>query len=128
MTGSTTAAIRNAVQALGGSTAGPPTVNDVAGAAPAAPAPAAGDFGIPYNQQEGLTRFAPMQKVPPTKITQKKATPLFPTSAYNIARTWLPRPSIVTTLTESQTFSVASHENTVRLRISIMPYAKCADF
>lgn len=115
MTGSVTASVKNAVTALGGSTAGPPTENDVANggaAAPPASAPPAGAFGIPFTKQTGLTRYAPMQGVPPTKITKKGASPLFPTSAYTVAKTWLPL-SIVTTLTESQTFSVQSHANTV---------------
>ena len=123
MTGTVSASIKNAVTALGGSTAGPPDPDNAAAAAAAAPAaapapaPGPAEFGVPYVQQEGATRYAPMQGVPPTRITNKRMTPLFPTSAFNIAKTWLPRPSIVTTLTESQTFSVQSHENTVGLNI-----------
>ena len=118
MTGTVTTSVKNAVNALGGSTAGPPTENDVTNggaAAPVASVPAAGAYGIPWFKQTGLTRYAPMQGVPPTKITQKNPQPLFPTSAYTVAKQWLPIPSILTTLTESQTFSVQSHENTVRL-------------
>ena len=116
MTGTVTTAIKNAVTQLGGSTAGPPTENDVAADAPAAvPAADAGDYNVPYGQQQGTIRYAPMQGVPPPKITKNGASPLFPTSAYQIAKQMLPIPSIVTTLTESQTFSVQSHENTVRL-------------
>ena len=119
MTGSVTAQVRSAVSALGGSAQGPPAINALAADAPAA-VPAAGAFGIPYNQQEGATRYAPMQGVPPTKITKKDMRPLFPTSAYTVAKTWLPKPSIVTTLTDLQTFSVQSHENTVCLHVSAM--------
>ena len=123
MTGTTTASIKNAVTALGGSTAGPATVNNVAAnanpsAVASAPAVGGAAYNVPYNQQQGLTRYAPMQGVPPTKITQKKATPLYPTSAFKIAKNWLPQPSIVTTLTEPQTFSVHSHQNTVCQRQS----------
>ncbi|KAK5062031.1 Cell wall synthesis protein kre9 precursor, partial [Cryomyces antarcticus] len=95
-------------------TDGPPTVDAIAnapaagGAAGAAPAA----YTVPYNLQTGLTRYAPMQPVPPTKITKKKPTPLFPTSAYTIATTWMARPTMVTTLTLSRTFSVSSRENT----------------
>ncbi|KAL5113842.1 Cell wall synthesis protein kre9 precursor [Pleosporales sp. CAS-2024a] len=76
----------------------------------------AGDdaFEVEYVMQTGLTRFAPMQPVPPTQITKgKPASPLFPTSSVQIATTRLPIPSIVTTVTQSQTFSVSSRENTI---------------
>ncbi|TKA81823.1 hypothetical protein B0A49_00587 [Cryomyces minteri] len=95
-------------------TDGPATVDAIAnapaagGAAGAAPAA----YTVPYNLQTGLTRYAPMQPVPPTKITKKNPTPLFPTSAYTIATTWMARPTMVTTLTLSRTFSVSSRENT----------------
>lgn len=119
LTGVTPATYQQAVTALAGSTAGPATENAVSNAAqaPAAGGAAAGagaaGFNVPFNQQEGLTRYAPMQGVPPTKITAKNPTPLFPTSAFEIAKTWVAHPSQVTTLTESQTFSVQSKENTV---------------
>ena len=128
MTGTTTPAIQKAVTALGGTTAGPPTVNSVTpgGAVapvppPAADTPAAGNsvYNIPYGQQTGLTKYAPMQGVPPTKITNKGMTPQYPTSAVQIAVTFLPKASIVTTLTEPMTFSVNSHPNTVCLRIPL---------
>ncbi|KAK3678435.1 Cell wall synthesis protein kre9 precursor [Recurvomyces mirabilis] len=115
MTGTTPAAALTAVQALGGSNAGPPTVNSVnnGNAAGGAGAAAGGaDFTVPYQLQTGLTKYAPMQPVPGTKITANNFTPLHPTSAYTIATTWMPKPSIATTLTASQTFSVSSMENT----------------
>ena len=125
MTGTTTASIQKAVTALGGATAGPPTVNDVAAGGNNAPAPApapvpaagAGIWGIPYGQQTGLTKYAPMQGVPPTQITQKSPTPKYPTSAFTIATAFLPKASIVTTLTEIFTFKVKSHANTVSLNL-----------
>ncbi|KAK5133792.1 hypothetical protein LTR08_007221 [Meristemomyces frigidus] len=112
MTGTTPAANADAVTALDGATAGPDTVNDVSNAATTAGTAAGGDYAIPYNLQTGLTKYAPMQPVPPTKITQKSFTPLYPTSAVSIATTWLPIASMVTTMTLSQTFSVSSMENT----------------
>ena len=129
MTGTTTAAVQKAVTALGGATAGPPTVNDVAAAAPpAAPAPVvgAGAYNVPYNKQTGSIRYAPMQGVPPTKITQKGVTPQFPTSAFTVAKTWLPKASIITTMTESLTFSVNSHANTVGLRTGLLMFGVAA--
>ncbi|KAF2469640.1 beta-1,6-glucan boisynthesis protein-like protein [Lindgomyces ingoldianus] len=93
-------------------TDGPPTVNAVnqGGAAN----PVDGDqFKVPYTMQTGVTRYAPMQKVPPTKITKKVASAMYPTSSVNIAKSILPRPKQQTTITQSQTFSVSSMENTV---------------
>lgn len=94
-------------------TSGPPTVNNIAAAVPAAGATgAAGDYGVPYNEQSGTVRYAPMQPVPPTKITATNTAPLYPTSAVQFAKTFLPIPTIVTTITQAQTFSVSSHANT----------------
>lgn len=120
MTGTTPSQFAAAAAAISG-TDGPDTVNNVANAAAPAPAAgaagtvaAAGAFTVPYGLQSGLTKYAPMQSVPPTKITKKNFTPLYPTSKYTVATTWLAKPTILTTLTESQTFSVSSMENTVR--------------
>jgi len=72
-----------------------------------------GLYGVPYQQQQGLTRYAPMQPQPGTKITATSAAPLFPTSSAVLATTWLPAPTILTTLTQVQTFSISSMQNTV---------------
>ena len=97
-------------------TTGPPTVDTTTdGTNPAEPDPVDGDvYKVDYAMQTGLTRYAPMQPVPPTKITAKNTKPLYPTSSVKIAKTRLPIPSQLTTLTQSQTFSVKSMENTVR--------------
>lgn len=76
-----------------------------------------GPYNVAYTLQSGPTRYAPMQKQAPTKITAKQPTPLYPTSKVPIAKTWLPRPSAVTTLTQSATYSVTSRENDVSLSI-----------
>jgi len=96
-------------------TAGPATENNVAAANPGAGAggPQGAGFAVPYTLQTGLTKYAPMQPLPPTKITAQNASPLWPTSAVTYAQTWLPRPSQVTTFTQSFTGSVSSMENTV---------------
>ncbi|KAH0555868.1 hypothetical protein GP486_006186 [Trichoglossum hirsutum] len=91
-------------------TDGPPTVNQVAGSAPGD-----GPFAVPYTLQTGLTRYAPMQPRPGSSITAKKVTPLWPTSGVTIAKSFLPRPSIQTTITQSPTYGVTSVENNVRL-------------
>lgn len=110
-------------------TAGPATENNVAQKQPAAAGGAdqGGVYAVPYTLQTGLTRYAPMQPQPPTKITAQSATPLWPTSSVVIAVTWLPRPSQVTTSTQVPTFSVSSMENSVSfsghfpIRWSIQP-------
>lgn len=91
------------------------TVNQVANN----PAGSGGDagndgFNVPYNEQTGLTRMAPMMSVPPTKITKKNTQPLFPTSSVSIATTYLPIATVATTITQSNTHSVQQVENTVR--------------
>ena len=111
MTGTFPANVLAGAKAVTG-TDGPPTVNQVANNANAATA-AASDYAIPYTMQTGLTKFAPMQPVPPSKITKISPTPQYPTSAVSLASTILPTPQQVTTMTMSQTFSVSSMENTV---------------
>ena len=64
--------------------------------------------------QTGLTRYAPMQPVPGTKVTATNTKPMFPTSSVRMATTRLPIPSQATTLTATQTFSTKMIENTVR--------------
>ncbi|KKA19338.1 hypothetical protein T310_6674 [Rasamsonia emersonii CBS 393.64] len=73
----------------------------------------AGMFTVPYQDQlTGLTKYAPMAKQPGTTITAKNPKRQFPTSSYSIATTYLPIPTVQTTITASQTFSVSSIENT----------------
>lgn len=111
----------NVIKAVDGSTKGPPTQNNMANAAnPQVPAdgvvPADGDYGVSYNKQSGTIRYAPMQPFPPTKITKKgKPTPLYPTSAYTIATAKMPPPTVISTITESQTVHAMTKENTVCL-------------
>jgi hypothetical protein len=72
-----------------------------------------GPYAIPYPQQTGLTRYAPMQQMPGTKITATNTAPLYPSSSVVLASTYLPNPTVMTTFTETQTFVAASHPNTV---------------
>jgi hypothetical protein len=86
-----------------------------AGQDPAGAVPQAGDYDVEYTMQTGLTRYAPMQPVPLTKVTAKGTPkPMFPTSSVVIAKTRLPIPKVQTTITQSQTYLVKSRENTVR--------------
>jgi hypothetical protein len=116
MLGKWDAAAKTALATIDG-TKGPKAVdNTVAAVKPANPvaaAPEAGDFDVEYTMQTGPTRYAPMQPVPPTKVTATNTKPLYPTSSVKIATTFLPIPDIQTTITQSQTYSVSSRANTV---------------
>lgn len=112
MTGTFPAAVLTGAQAVTG-TDGPDTVSNLA-SNNAAGAGGAAQFDVAFGDQTGLTRYAPMQSVPPTKMTKKTKTPLYPTSSITgFAKSHLPIPTIQTTVTQSQTFSVSSRENTV---------------
>ncbi|OKL60278.1 hypothetical protein UA08_04394 [Talaromyces atroroseus] len=69
-------------------------------------------YTVPYPEQStGLTKYAPMARQPGTTITAKSAPPVFPTSAFSVARTFLPIPTWQTTLTAPQTLSTSGIEN-----------------
>lgn len=75
--------------------------------APAAGAGGAeGQYAIPYAEQTGLIKYAPMLTPPGPKITAKKAKARYPTSSVSFAKTFLPTPKQTTTMTASQTASV----------------------
>lgn len=99
-------------------TTGPATQNSIAGNDgsnnnnPAAGANN-GAYGVAYSLQTGLTKYAPMQPKPGTKITAKVTGPMYPTSSYFIATTFLPPAKQVTTSTQAVTYRVSSRENTV---------------
>ena len=112
MTGTFPPNVKAGIQGVTG-TSGPAAQNNVNNNAAGADV---GDAtGVPYTMQTGLTKYAPMQRIPPTKITAKAASAQFPTSQVVIAKTFLPTPKQVTTLTASGTFSVSSMENTVNI-------------
>ncbi|KAL1606058.1 Cell wall synthesis protein kre9 precursor [Nothophoma quercina] len=111
MTGSWGTTVKAALDDLDG-TDGPAT-KDTTGDSDGATTGASGDYGVAYTMQTGPTRYAPMQPVPPKKVTATNTKPLYPTSSVKIATALLPIPSIQTTITQSQTFSVSSVENTV---------------
>lgn len=107
--------VKKGVSDISGTT-GPKAVDTTVKAGAANPAaPADGDYDVEYTMQTGLTRFAPMQPVPSKKITATGTPkPLYPTSSVVIAKSRLPIPSVQTTITQSQTYSVSSRANTVR--------------
>ncbi|EFE33323.1 uncharacterized protein ARB_07683 [Trichophyton benhamiae CBS 112371] len=95
----------------------PPAAAPPAGVPPAAAPPPAAEPTIvqtvPYPEQTGLTRYAPVPKQPPKKIVKRSATPQFPTSPYKVATTFLPPPTVRTTISASVTLTAEAHENTV---------------
>ncbi|TKA31360.1 hypothetical protein B0A50_02205 [Salinomyces thailandicus] len=110
MTGTTPDTYANAVpDGTDGPDTEDETTNDVSADTAAA---GQGAYTIPYNLQSGLTKYAPMQPIPPTKITKNGYSRLYPTSSVSTATTWLPQATILTTMTASQTFKVSSIENT----------------
>lgn len=73
-----------------------------------------GAYTLPFNQQTGAIRYAPMAKKPGTTITAKTVSAQYPTSAVEtIASTYLPMPDVQMTVSVPNTFTVVSIENTV---------------
>lgn len=68
-------------------------------------------FSIPYTEQTGKTRYAPMQMQPPTKVTAKSWTRKFPTSAVTYYSTRAPTPSIKSTITPGWSYTYKSVAN-----------------
>jgi hypothetical protein len=80
----------------------------------AAPAINSDAFNIPYSMQTGPIIYAPMMSYPGTKITKSKKTPLYPSSAYVLATTYLPpNPTIQKTVTQPVTWAFSQRENPV---------------
>ena len=113
MSGKFAPAIKTAAQGVKDTTS-PGTVNAIvaAGQNNAVEAPA-GSYGVPYQDQDGLTKFAPMQRQPPTKITARTPSPQYPTSSVSIFKSNMDPPKQTTTMTMSKTYSVNSVENPV---------------
>ncbi len=85
-------------------------------AVPANPAAAPAiqaSYALPYDQQDGPIKYAPMQGHAGTKITAVSASLRYPTSSYSVYKTFAPVPKQVTTHTLSVTFSTQSYENSV---------------
>jgi hypothetical protein len=89
---------------------------DPQAAVPANPAAAPAiqaSYALPYDQQDGPTKYAPMQGHAGTKITAVSASLRYPTSSYSVYKTFAPVPKQVTTQTIPVTFSTQSYENSV---------------
>lgn len=76
-------------------------------------AEATGQFTVPYAMQTGPMRYAPMPKKPGSTIPSRSPSRQYPTSAYDIATTYLPKPTVEATVTAPLTYSTSSIENTV---------------
>ena len=112
MTGTFPPNVEDGIKSVTG-TSGPAAQNNVNNN-PNAGAGGAAGFSVPYTLQTGLTKYAPMQGKPGTKITANKASAQYPTSSVVLAKTFLPTPVQVTTVTMSGTYALASSiENTV---------------
>ncbi|PGH17990.1 hypothetical protein AJ80_04611 [Polytolypa hystricis UAMH7299] len=112
MTGSFSETVANGLRDISSSSTEPPPVDsDIQKRQAAAAAAAAQGYTIPFGQQTGLTRYAPVATLPPTKITKKDPTRLFPTSAFDIAKSHLPKPTIKATVSVPLPSTVKSIEN-----------------
>ncbi|KAJ6134323.1 hypothetical protein N7523_000645 [Penicillium sp. IBT 18751x] len=67
---------------------------------------------IPYGEQTGLTKYAPMPKRAGSTIADKSPTPQYPPFPFSIATTYLPAPTVQYTDTAYQTWTTHSIENT----------------
>lgn len=69
-------------------------------------------FSVTYTLQTGLTRYAPMQMQPGTKVTHKlSATRRFPTSSVSYFTTFTRQPLQKTTTTLSWSYTIAQGPN-----------------
>ncbi|PGH29164.1 hypothetical protein GX50_08095 [[Emmonsia] crescens] len=102
MAGTFPPGLLDGIRAISSTTDSPPTLNELRKR----------QANLPYEDQRGPTRYAPMPMQPPTKISLKSAAPLHPPSAFDIAKSFLPTPAIQTTISVQATFKVASIENT----------------
>lgn len=68
---------------------------------------------IPYGEQTGLTKYAPMPKRAGTTIADKSPTPQYPPFPFSIATTYLGAPTVQYTDTAYPAWTTHSIENTV---------------
>ncbi|EEH22467.1 hypothetical protein PABG_04678 [Paracoccidioides brasiliensis Pb03] len=102
MTGSFDQKLLVGIEDISATTHGPPTFNELRKR----------QANLPYEEQQGTILYAPAPIQPPTRISLKTAGPLHPTSSFNIATSYLPPATVMTTVTALPTFTVMSIENT----------------
>lgn len=69
---------------------------------------------IPYGEQTGPTKYAPMPKRAGSTIADRSPTPQYPPFPFSIATTYLPAPTVQYTDTAYLTWTTHSIENTVK--------------
>jgi hypothetical protein len=81
----------------------------------AAPVAAIDYHTVPYGEQTGATKYAPMPKKAGTTIATRSATPQYPPFPFSIATTYLGAPTVQYTDMAYATWTAKSIENTVCL-------------
>lgn len=69
-------------------------------------------FTVPYTEQTGSTRYAPMQLQPGSVLTVSAYSTRHPTSAYTPYSTLRPSPNVYSTLTQGWSYTASSQINT----------------
>lgn len=75
---------------------------------------------VPFGEQTGLTKYAPMPKSAGTTIATRSATPQYPPFPYSIATVYLGAPTVQYTDMAYATWTAHSIENTVCLTLSTL--------
>lgn len=68
-------------------------------------------FSIPYTEQTGKTRYAPMQMQPNSQITVSSWSRRFPTSSVTYYSTFLKEPNVLSTITPGWSYTMSSLVN-----------------
>lgn len=84
-----------------------------AAAAPAAAAVAVDQHTVPYGDQTGLTKYAPMPKKAGSTIATRSATPQYPPFPFDIATAYLSAATVQYTEMAYATWTANTIENTV---------------
>ncbi|KAL4925884.1 putative beta-1,6-glucan biosynthesis protein (Knh1) [Aspergillus undulatus] len=69
-------------------------------------------YTVPYPEQTGPTRYAPLAKKPGTAIATTAPTPQFSASQYKIATEYMKPGTVLTTLTAPESKPITMMENT----------------
>jgi hypothetical protein len=93
----------------------------IGGVGAAGAAAAVDQHTVPFGEQTGLTKYAPMPKRAGTTIATRSATPQYPPFPFSIATTYLGAPTVQYTDMAYATWTAHSIENTVCL----IPLALC---
>ncbi|EKV10707.1 Beta-1,6-glucan boisynthesis protein (Knh1), putative [Penicillium digitatum PHI26] len=70
---------------------------------------------VPYGEQTGSIKYAPMPKSAGTTVATRSATPQYPPFPFSIATTYLGAPTVLYTDTAFATWTANTIENTVSL-------------